>query len=132
MLNALIALAVLAHGIGHVLFLAPTTRVAAWADQTGASWLMQPLVGDGIARVVGTVAWTAALGLFVLAAVGIYLDTDWWRLLAGIGAVVSLAAVIAFWGGIYTSSALLAAAFDIVVLLALAWTWIARIQPAGG
>jgi hypothetical protein len=112
--------ALLAHGIGHVLFLAPTIRLAAWADQTGHSWLAEPLIGDGAARLLGAAAWALAMVLFVVAALGAYLDTDWWQPAAAIGAVVSLIAIATFWTGIYTASALFALSFDVIVLIVLA------------
>jgi len=111
--------ALLVHGIGHVLFLAPTLRLAAWADQTGQSWLAEQLIGDGAARLLGAAAWTLAMVLFVAAAFGAYLDTDWWQPAAAVGAVVSLVAIVAFWTGIYTASAVFALAFDVVVLVVL-------------
>ena len=119
MFKLVICGALLAHGIGHILFLAPTLRLAAWADQTGQSWLAEQLIGDGAARLVGAAAWVIAMVLFVAAAFGAYVGTDWWQPAAAVGAVVSLVAIVAFWTGIYTASALFALAFDVIVLVVL-------------
>jgi hypothetical protein len=59
--------------------------------------------------------------LFVAAAAGVYLETDWWLPIAALGAAVSLVALVAFWGGIYAASAVFALAFDVIVLVAFIW-----------
>jgi hypothetical protein len=121
MLKLLICLAFLAHGVGHVLFLAPTLRLAAWADQSGHSWLAEPLLGDSLSRLIGGVVWAVVVALFVGAATGLYLGADWWPLAAAAGAALSLLGIVFFWTGIYTSSALFALVFDVAILLVLLW-----------
>ena len=51
MVNLAVATVLFAHGVGHVLFLAPTLRLADWAGQTGYSWALAP---------VWATAWRAA------------------------------------------------------------------------
>ena len=131
MIKLVICVALLAHGIGHVLFLVPTLRLATWADQTGHSWLAEPLLGDGLSRLVCSAAWISALVLFVAAAIGLYLGTPWWLAAAALGSVISLVALISSWGGIYASSAVFAVAFDVVVLVALVWVRSTGPQLAG-
>ena len=130
MLKLALALLVLAHGVGHVLFLAPTMRLAEWADQSGHSWLLTPSLGDSVARVLGASAWVTVIGLFTAAVIGFFVGSDWWRSAAIVGAVLSIVAILVFWDGIATSSALFALAFDVIVLdrpalgeLAEALTW---------
>jgi hypothetical protein len=119
MVKLLLATLFFAHGVGHVLFLGPALRLTAWADQTGQSWVLTPLVGDGAARILASVVWGAALLLFVGAAAGLVLGSDWWRAAAIAGAVVSAVGIVAMWGGVAPSSAIMALAFDVLVLLAL-------------
>ena len=121
MLKLLIATAVFAHGIGHILFLIPTVGLVNWADQTGHSWLVTPLLGDGLTRALAALVWAAAIVLFVGSVVGFYLGADWWRLAAIAGALVSEFGIIAMWGDLPTSSATFALVFDAVVLVALLW-----------
>ena len=121
MLKLTIATIVLAHGIGHVLFFAPTLRIASWAGQSGHSWALSPLLGDGLSRLAGAAIWVVAVGLFVAAVGGLVVDAGWWRAAAVAGAIVSIAGIVLMWDGIAPSNALLALGFDAIVLVALLW-----------
>jgi hypothetical protein len=114
-----LAVVLIFHGIGHVLFLAPALRLASWADQTGASWLLGPAFGDGIAHAAGAVIWAVSAVLFVGAACGLLLTQEWWRPVAVAGAVVSVIGIVAFWGGIAPSSAVAALVVDAIVIVGL-------------
>lgn len=131
MLKLVIAAVVLAHGIGHILFLVPSLGLANWADQTGHSWLVTPLLGDNLTRAIAAVVWSAAIVLFVGAVAGFFLGGDWWRTAAILGAVVSAVGIIAMWDGLPTSSAFLALGFDIVVLVSLLWADWPSLETAG-
>jgi hypothetical protein len=119
MVNLAIAIVLFAHGIGHVLFLAPTLRIADWAGQTGYSWALAPILGDGLARGIGTALWAGALALFVAAAGGYLVDATWWRTVALVASVVSAAGIVVMWNGIATSSAVFALVVDVIVIAAL-------------
>jgi hypothetical protein len=114
-----LAVVLVFHGLGHVLFLAPALRLASWADQTGGSWLLGAAFGDGIAHAAGAVVWAASAILFVGAASGLLLTQEWWRPMAVAGAVASLIGIVAFWGGIAPSSAIAALVIDVIVLVGL-------------
>jgi hypothetical protein len=114
-----IALVVLAHGIGHVLFLGPVLGLGSWAGQTGLSWLLTSAVGDATTRVVATLAWSAVIVLFVAGVGGFLAGADWWRGAAIAAAVLSLAGIVVFWDGIATTNALFAAVVDVAILAAL-------------
>lgn len=121
MLNLVVAIAVLAHGIGHILFLVPAVGIANWADQTGHSWLLAPVLGDGVTRAVAALVWSAATLLFVGGVAGFWMSLDWWRPVTIAAAIVSIAGIVVFWDGIAASNAFLAVVFDVVVLVALLW-----------
>ena len=53
------------------------------------------------------------------AASGLLLTPEWWRPVAVAGAVVSLIGIVAFWGGIASSSAIAALVVDVIVLVSL-------------
>jgi hypothetical protein len=113
-----IGLAVLAHGIGHALFM-PALNSLMRLDTSGRSWLLSPVVGDGATQALATVV-AGAIGIaFVAAGAGILLQTGWWRQVAIIASVASIALVVLLWDGIPTSSAFFAFVFDAVVLAAL-------------
>jgi hypothetical protein len=118
-LRWVIGLAVIAHGIGHVLFmpaLAPVMRLEA----SGRSWLVTGLLGDPATQAIATVVAAAAGLAFIVAGAGILAQASWWRPLAIGAAVVSLVLVALMWGGIPHGSAAWAVAFDVAVLVGLA------------
>jgi hypothetical protein len=119
MLKIAILVVLLAHAVGHVLFLAPSLRLAEWAGQTGHSWLLTAPLGDGIARGVAAAVWTTTIVLFVVGVAGLATGQEWWRLATAAGAIVSIVGIALFWDGIATSSAIFALAFDVIVLVAL-------------
>ena len=118
-LTLILAVVLLAHGVGHLLFLGPALRLADWAGQTSHSWLLTATLGDGPSRAVAVVVWSASVVLFVAGAGGLLAGQPWWRPLTIAGAVVSLVGLVLFWDGVATSSAFFALAFDVLVLVAL-------------
>jgi hypothetical protein len=119
MLRLVLAVVVLAHGLGHVLFLGPSLRLVDWAGQTSHSWLLTAAVGDGVARGVAAVTWLATMALFTAGAAGYLADAAWWRPVTVAAAVVSITGIVVFWDGIAPSSAIPAIAFDVVLLVVL-------------
>ena len=114
----LVAIVVLAHGIGHVLFV-PMLFGAMRLQASGDSWLLTPMLGDGLTRLIASLAALTALAAFVAAAGGVVLQAAWWRPVALLGAAVSIMVVVLLWNGLQSSSAMTAVAFDVVVLVAL-------------
>ena len=64
MLRLILAVIVLLHGLGHILFLGPSLRLVDWAGQTSHSWLLTSAVGDGVARAAAAVTWVTTMALF--------------------------------------------------------------------
>jgi hypothetical protein len=115
-----LALVILAHGIGHVLFLAPCLGIAQWG-QSAHSWLLTGLLGDTATRVIGSLLWLAVTAGFVAAGVGLLGQHAWWRMLAVGAAAVSLLALVLFLNGRPTQPVLSAALMDVAILVALLW-----------
>lgn len=113
--RAILAIIVGAHGIGHVLFLVPVLGLADW-EQSSSSCLLSSEV---LAKAVGGVIWAVALIGFVAAAIGMFSESSWWRTLAVVVSLVSLAGLALFWDNPPTQPVIAAAIFDVVVLLAL-------------
>jgi hypothetical protein len=115
-----VALVILVHGIGHVLFLAPCLGITQWG-QSVHSWLLTKTLGDVATRVIGSLLWLVVIVGFVIAGVGLLGQDAWWRTLAVASAGVSLLALILFVSGGNTQPVLSAAAMDIAILVALVW-----------
>jgi len=131
MLKLLIAVVVLAHGVGHVLFLAPALNLASWADQIGHSWLVTPLLGDGLTRTLAAIVWSSTIVLFVGAVMGFFAGSEWWRTAAIAGSIVSAAGIVLMWDGLPTGSAVAALVFDAIVLVSLVWADWPNLDVAG-
>ena len=99
MLRYVIALILLAHGIGHSIGIMQTLRLATITPEWhGDSWLLTGVGGSALTNVVGIALWSAALVGFVLAAgvvVG-WLPAEWWRPLAVGASLCSLAGILLF------------------------------------
>ena len=118
LLRAVLAIVVLAHGIGHVLF-APMAYSAMRIPTSGQSWLLTGFLGKGLTDVLAT---GVALGLvvaFSVAAYGLFTQATWWRGLLVVASILSIGLIALFWDGLPTSSAFFAIAFDVLVLVAL-------------
>jgi hypothetical protein len=124
-LRYLIALVLLAHGIGHTIGIMQTLRLTTvnpgW---NGDSWLLTGIAGSTVTNAVGIALWTAAMLGFVLAAgvvVG-WLPADWWRPLAIGASLCSLAGILLFPAAFPTFSTIGALVVDVVVLGAVVWS----------
>lgn len=119
-LRIVLALAVGAHGIGHILFLVSLLGISDWGQST-RSWLL----GSGWpAKGLGSLIWIAAVAGFVVVAAGIFNKTDWWRPLAIIASAVSALGLLLFWTKPVNSPVVPALAFNMLVLgslLVLHW-----------
>jgi hypothetical protein len=115
-----VALVILVHGIGHVLFLAPCLGITQWG-QSAHSWLLTRTLGDGATRVIGSLLWLAVIVGFLTAGIGLLGQDAWWRTLAVASAGVSLLALVLFVSGSSTQPVLSAALMDIAILVALVW-----------
>jgi hypothetical protein len=134
MVKIVIAVVLLAHGIGHVLGPLRMSKAAvvnpSW---NGDSWLLTGAVGQSITAAVGVVLWTMAIVAFALLA-GVamgWLPGAWWTPLAIVGSVVSLVGVLLFPAAFPVTSTIGAVIVDVVVLAAVLWFhWVPSSLPA--
>lgn len=74
----------------------------------------------------------AALLGFIVAAFGIFRQTDWWPMVAVASAAVSTVGLVLFWTSPFTSLAVSALVFDLLVLAALLiFHWPTAVQTGG-
>ena len=120
MVQTLVSLALLAHGVGHALFAGNV--LGYWRAEATAPTLL----GDAIATSapltgVAAILFLAALAGFVAVAWGYWTDAQWWPTALLGAAAVSGLLVVAAWGALNTSNAMFALIFDAAALAALLW-----------
>ena len=124
MLKVVIAVVLLAHGIGHSMGLLQVFKVAtvnpAWQ---GDSWILTGPAGTSLAQGVGIVLWTAAIVLFagVAGVVVGWLPAAWWQPLAIAASLVSLAGIVLFPTAFPAFSTAGAVVVDVALLAAVTW-----------
>jgi hypothetical protein len=124
MLKLVVALVLLAHGIGHSMGPLQVFKVAtvnpAWG---GDSWLLSGATGTSAAQAIGVVLWIASLiGFTALAMVVVgWLPEGLWMPLAVGSSVASLLGLLFFPIAFPAFSTLGAIAVDAAVLAAVLW-----------
>jgi hypothetical protein len=121
MLKIVLALVLVAHGIGHSLGLLGVFNVSyANPEWHGDSWLLTKVAGPTFTDVVGVLLWvTALVGFVVLGGVVMgWLPASWWVPLAAVSSVASLLGVLFFPVAFPTFSTVGAVVVDLVVLYA--------------
>ena len=124
MLKLVIALVLLAHGIGHSMGIIGVARIATVNPEwRGDSWLLTGLAGGTLTNVVGVALWSLAIaGFAALAAVVVgWLPEAWFQPLAIGSSVVSLVGVLFFPMAFPAMSTLGAVVVDVAVLVAVLW-----------
>ena len=128
MVKIIVAVVLLAHGIGHVLGPLQVFKITA-TDPTwnGDSWLLTGVTGQTLSNVIGLALWIAAMVGFVAASAVVmgWLPASWWIPLAVGSSVVSLVGIALFPNAFPMTSTVAAAVVDVVVLAAvvvLKWT----------
>lgn len=123
-LKIIVALVLLAHGIGHSMGILQVFKVAtinpAW---DGRSWLISGVAGGTVTQVIGVALWAVALiGFGVLAGVVIgWFPETWWGPLAIVSSVASLAGLALFPTAFPTFSSVGALVVDLAVLASVLW-----------
>jgi hypothetical protein len=124
MLKVIIALVLLAHGIGHSMGLLQVFKVATVNPHwQGDSWLLGGGAGTTASQFVGVALWSVAiLGFAALAAVVMgWLPEDWFGTLAIGSSLVSLAGLLLFPVAFPLMSTVGALAVNLAVLAAVLW-----------
>jgi hypothetical protein len=110
----MIGLLLLGHGFIHAVWRTYGPKV---------SWLLPNASAPMLAALSTTLFILGAIG-FGLAGVGLLVNQDWWRPVAVVSALVSLALLVLFWN----NGLAVGAAIDLAVLAAILWVhWPAQI-----
>jgi hypothetical protein len=124
MVKVVIAVVLLAHGIGHSLGLLQVLKVAVVNPQwNGDSWLLSGTAGTTLTHAIGVSLWTIAIVGFAAAAAVVvgWLPASWWQPVAIVSAVVSLVGLALFPAAFPTFSTVGALVVDLAVLAAIFW-----------
>jgi hypothetical protein len=98
-IRLIIGIFVIIHGIGHGMGILPLFGNRLSDSHSADSRVLDPLIGAGPARVLGTVIWTTCIIGFLLAGLGFigWIVPVQWPGIAAASAVVSLAGLGLFW-----------------------------------
>lgn len=120
MAQIIVALLLLAHGIGHVLFLANSWGY--WKTGVARASLFQEVLhADQTFEGIVGLLWLIPLVVFSVAAWGYTVDAIWWRSAALAAATVSVILLVVWWNSLNTSSLIYALLFDLTVITILLW-----------
>lgn len=124
LLRFIIAGVLFVHGVGHAMGIIPAVRPVDVKSWSSHSWLLSPLLGDTVARVISIVLFLAAFVGFVAAALGVMgwlVPHESWRTLSVASAVISLIAIALFWNAFvsFIPNKLGAIAVDVATLVCL-------------
>ena len=123
-LRALVAVVLFMHGIGHVMGLLPALGLSTVEGWNSRSWLLIPILGETVSRILSIILFLAALVGFVassLALLGWLVPHDWWRTLAVVSSVISIVTIVLFWNAFvaFFPNKVGALGVDIAVLVCL-------------
>jgi uncharacterized membrane protein YphA (DoxX/SURF4 family) len=123
-LRALVAVVLFIHGIGHVMGVMPALKLVNVEGWNSRSWLLTPILGETISRILSIILFLVALVGFVastLALLGWLVPHDWWRTLAVVSAVISIVTIALFWNAFvsFFPNKVGALGVDIAVLVCL-------------
>ena len=100
LLRTIISLALIVHGIGHIMGILPAIGVASTESWHYRSWLLTNAIGDSASKILGIVIWTVATIGFIAAgagALGWSATAGYWRAITVICSIVSLVGLFLFW-----------------------------------
>lgn len=131
MLRYVLALALVMHGLGHVMGF-----IAAWTPTIEVGFSDAPSIlwsGATVASAAGKafgLLWLVALVGSVGAGLGLLFGHEWWRVLAVASALISLAAIVPWWNTVPAGARFGGVLFDLVIIALLLFPWGERITES--
>ena len=125
-LRILIAVVLIAHGLGHALGMMPSAGLEITRFHSSKSWLLTGILGIKVSRVIEFTIFLAALLAFVgrgLGLLGWEATQGTWQQLSVIAAIISLVGLVLFFRAFPTLFPNVAGALavDIGVLVCILW-----------
>jgi len=132
MIRWLIAIAMLMHGVGHIVFVMAAFTETPMEFST-APWLLPgAFTVDSPVGKAFALLWLLAMLGFMVAAVGLILRKEWWPALVVAAAVVSLVVLLPWWNTITPSLRVWVLLADVVVIAAFGMPWKDQVVKALG
>lgn len=120
MVRIVLGLAILAHGIGHVLFVANAWGY--WRTDTGAGWFFNQIFpATSTTEGMFGLLWLVPLAGFLGGAWGYISNSQGWQPLLLASAAVSSILILLWWGGINTTNAIFALLFNLIIIAVIMW-----------
>jgi hypothetical protein len=123
LLKWIVALVLIAHGIGHAMgFMAAWTTIP--SGLTTGHWLFSDGVtmNSAVGRAFGLL-WLVGLVAFMGSGFGLLMGAAWWQPLAIAASVISLVAIVPWLNVMPMGSAFGAVAVDVITLVVLLTPW---------
>jgi hypothetical protein len=125
-LRIIIAIVLIAHGIGHSLGILPAIGMKLTEAHSSDSWLLTRLLGSTISRVLALILFLGALIGFIGAGLGLFdwlVPSDLWQQLSVWASIISLVGLAIFPNAFPAIFPNLVGAvgLDIAVLVAVLW-----------
>ena len=126
-MQIIIALVLLGHGIGHILFAANSWGY--WKTGVARSSLFQDVLhADQTFEGIVGILWLIPLIGFVAAAGGYYAGAIWWREAALAAATISTLLLVVWWNSLNTASVIYALMLNLTVITILLWQSLATVS----
>jgi hypothetical protein len=125
-LRIIIAIVIIAHGIGHCLGVVPAFGVKLTPTHSAKSWLFTGIIGETGSRILIALIFSAAIVGFIGAGLGMFgwlVPGSMWMKLAAWSSILSIAGLVLFVNAFPTVFPNLvgAMAVNIAVLISLYW-----------
>jgi hypothetical protein len=102
MLNLLIGVFIVLHGLVHLWFVTLSQRLVEFQPEmgwSGTSWLFSRFLEDSITRWLASGLYALAAVALVISGIGVAIRAEWWQQVLVGSAVFSSIAIVVFWDG---------------------------------
>jgi hypothetical protein len=132
MIRWLIVIAMLMHGVGHIMFFLESFTEQEMGFGVGPWLLPGGFTADSPVGSAFALLWLLAMLGFMAAAIGLLLRQSWWPALAVAAAAISLVVLLPWWNVITPSSRVWVLLADLVIIAAFGLPWKAQVIEALG
>ncbi|MBI9049975.1 MAG: hypothetical protein JEZ00_11180 [Anaerolineaceae bacterium] len=99
-IQLIIPLAIIFHGIGHIMGILTALKVISTETWHSRSWLLTNALGDTTTRIIALILWSITVIGFIAAGAGAFgwqVTAGNWRMILVVTSIVSLITLAVFW-----------------------------------